>query len=157
MRIDLSRQELFICEYIGTCRRKNAMQFNKDRQVSKRDPYDIDIEGFMGEFIVAKHLGVMPDFSLNERKNPIDLVSRKGKTIDVKTTRNPAGKLYVTEYHRKNPCDIYILILVDDFGGDLIGWIDKESLFEKATYTDANNHPSYVLEQEQLNKYEQKG
>jgi len=154
MRINLTRQELFICEYIGSCRRKNAMQFNKDRQVSKRDPFDIDIEGFMGEFIVAKYLGVMPDFSLNEKKNPIDLISRKGKTVDVKTTRNPNGKLYVTDYHKNNPCDIYILVCIDDEGGNLIGWIDGKSLFEKAEFSEANNHPSYILEQSMLNKYD---
>jgi len=55
----------------------------------------------MGEFIVAKHLGVMPDFSLNETQNPIDLVSRKGKTVDVKTTQNPDGQVLCTEYRRK--------------------------------------------------------
>ena len=129
------------------------MQFNKDRQVSKRDPYDIDIDGFMGEFIIAKYLGIMPDFSLNERKNSIDLISKKGKSIDVKTTRNPDGKLYVTDYHKKNPCDIYILVVIDDLGGDVIGWIDKDSLFKNATYSDSNNHPSYILEQQYLNKY----
>lgn len=149
MRIDLSRQELFICEYFGTMRRKNAMQFNVDRQVSKQNPYDMDIDGFKGEFIVAKHLNLMPDFTLNERKNPVDLWIN-GKSIDVKATRNKLGSIYVTMYHKKHPCDYYIQVVVDDAGGEISGWITGEELFQKAVLNEEHFHPSYMLPRAQL-------
>jgi hypothetical protein len=153
MRIDLSRQELFICEYFGTMRRKNAMQFNVDRQVSKQNPYDMDIDGFKGEFIVAKYLNLMPDFTLNERKNPVDLWI-KGKSIDVKATRNKLGNIYVTMYHKKNPCDYYIQTVVDDLGGLIRGWISGEDLFKVAVLNEEHSHPSYMLPQAQLKPIE---
>ena len=148
MKILLNRHEMLICEMFGTIRRKNAMQFNYDRQVSKQDPFDMDIDGFMGEFVVAKYLNVMPDFTINEKKNPTDLLWN-GKTIDIKTTRNPNGKIYVTEYHRKSPCDIYIQVVVDQNIADITGWIDSITLFEKAKLLEGN-HPSYCLNQEDL-------
>jgi hypothetical protein len=148
MIIELNRHEMHICEFFGSIRRKNAMQFNYDRQVSKQDPYDMDIDGFTGEFVVAKFLNVMPDFTINERKNPTDLICQ-GKTIDVKTTRNPNGHIYVTDYHKNNPCDFYVQVILSDNIAKLTGWSDSKTLFEKATLI-TRNHPSYCLKQSDL-------
>ena len=151
MDFELNRHEMLICDIFGSIRRKNAMQFNYDRQVSKQNPYDMDIDGFMGEFIVAKYLNVMPDFTINEKKNPTDLIWNN-LTIDVKTTRNPNGALWVTEYHKKNPCDIYIQVVIDNNIGSIKGWIDKSELFAKAEYV-SGNHPSYKVTQDLLKPF----
>ena len=132
MKYILSKHELFLCEYMGTLRRKNAMQFNMDRQYSQRDAYEIDIDGFMGEYIVAKHLNLMCDFSLSEKKSPIDLITSGGSSIDVKSTRSDNKGLSVTGYHKKSPCDFYILVLCEDDGGEILGWADKHLLFQNA-------------------------
>jgi hypothetical protein len=151
MIIELNRHEVLMCELFGSIRRKNAMQFNYDRQVSKQNPYDMDIDGFMGEFMVAKHLNVMPDFTINEKKNAVDLLWNN-KTIDVKTTRNPRGNVYVTEYHRKSPCDIYIQVVLEDAHiGRITGWIGKETMFDVAELQ-TGNHPSYCIKQSDLEK-----
>ena len=152
MKFELNRHELLVCDIFGSIRRKNAMQFNYDRQVSKQNPYDMDTDGFMGEFIVAKHLNVMPDFTINEKKNAVDLIWKR-KTIDVKTTRNPTGNVYVTEYHRKNPCDLYIQVVIDPPYGEITGWIGKETLFDVATLMQGN-HPSYCVKQSDLKAME---
>ena len=115
LNIKLNRHELMLCDIFGTVRRKNAMQFNYDRQVSKQDKYDMDIDGFKGEYIVAQYLNVMPDFSINEKKNPIDL-HWNNKSIDVKSTRNPNGNIYITEYHKKKPIK-YISIFSNSYFG----------------------------------------
>jgi len=150
----LSKHELFLCEYFGTMRRKNAMQFNFDRQVSQQDPYEMDIDGFKGEYLVAKYLNLMPDFSINQKKNPADLKTSGGRTIDVKSTRNKEGDVYVTEYHRKKPCDFYILVVLDDVGGDIVGWVDKDELFQFATLQ-GGSHPSYRYDRKRLNPISQ--
>lgn len=148
MDFKLNRHEMLICDLFGSIRRKNAMQFNYDRQVSKQNPYDMDIDGFMGEFIVAKFLNIMPDFTINEKKNPIDLIWNN-LSIDVKTTRNPNGNIYITEYHKKNPCDIYIQVIINENIGTISGWIDDIELFNVAEYI-SGNHPSYKITQNQL-------
>ena len=149
MRVMLNRHEQLICEVMGTVRRKNAMQFNSDHQVSKQNPYDMDIDGFTGEFVVAKHLNVMVDTTINEKKNPIDLIWNQ-KTIDVKSSRNPNVDMHVTEFHKKSPCDLYIQVVLHEGYADLIGWIDGKTLFEKATLKTHSVRSSYVLPQEEL-------
>jgi hypothetical protein len=149
---ELNRHEMLVCDIFGSIRRKNAMQFNYDRQVSKQNPYDMDIDGFMGEFVVAKCLNVMPDFTINEKKNPTDLIWN-GLTVDVKTTRNPNGAIWVTEYHKKNPCDIYIQVIINDSIGSIKGWIHKSELFTMSEYI-SGNHPSYKLTQNLLKPIE---
>ena len=149
MKITLNRHELLMCDLFGSIRRKNAMQFNYDRQVSKQNPYEMDIDGFTGELMVAKHLNVMPDFTINEKKNATDLIWNN-RTIDVKTTRNPRGNVYVTEYHRKSPCDLYIQVVLEDIGvGNITGWICKETMFQVATLVEGK-HPSYCIKQSDL-------
>jgi len=147
--IMLNRHEMLLCDLFGTVRRKNAMQFNAEMQVSDQNPYDMNIDGFMGELIVAKYLNVMPDLTINEKKNPIDLLWN-GLTIDVKSTRNSAGNIYVTEYHKHSPCDLYIQVIIKDNMGKLQGWIDSEDLFKKATIVE-KHHRSYCLKQSDLN------
>jgi hypothetical protein len=152
MKIELNRHEMLVCELFGSIRRKNAMQFNFDNQVSKQNPYDMDIDGFMGEFVVAKHLNVMVDTSINEKKNPIDLYWNN-KSIDVKTSRNNDAKLYVTEYHRIKPCDIYIMVFIEENIAIIKGWIDSKTLFEKAKLI-VGKHKAYMLEQNCLKNIE---
>ena len=87
MRIDLTQEEIRIVRFMGKARRDNAQKFNKDKQISDQDPYQIDIDGFMGEFIVAKALNVMPDFELTAKKKDYDLIDAEGNKIDVKSSR----------------------------------------------------------------------
>ena len=62
--------------------------------------------------------------------------------------------MYVTEYHRKSPCDFYILIVLDDAGGDIVGWVDKDELFQFATLM-GGSHPSYKYDRKRLNPINQ--
>lgn len=148
MRIQLNRHELLFCDLFGTARRKNAMQFNHDRQVSKQNPYDMDIDGFRGEFAVAKYLNVMVDTSLNEKKNPVDLIWN-GKTIDVKATRHKNAHILVTEYHKHHPCDLYVQTYIEDDAVTIVGWIDNRTLFKEAEIR-TEGQVSYWLKDDKL-------
>ena len=148
IKIEFSRHELMICELFGTVRRKNAMQFNVDRQVSLQNPYEMDIDGFMGEFAVAKFLNVMVDTSIAEKKNPVDLLWN-GKTIDVKSTRVSNASIFVTEYHRTKPCNLYVLVTLENDAAILSGWIDSDGLFKHAEAV-GKDHPSYRLDHKYL-------
>ena len=128
MRIDLTQEEIRIVKFMGKARRDNAQKYNKDKQVSQQDPYQIDTDGFMGEFIVAKVLNLMPDFELTVKKKDYDLIDAEGNKIDVKSSRLENIKLRVTEYHNKSPCDIYVLSIVDDIGGDKRCWSSWENI-----------------------------
>ena len=159
MKINLSPEELRIVKFIGKARRDNAQKYNKDKQISAIDPYQLDIDGFMGEFIVAKAFNLMPDFQLSERKKNYDLIDGDGNKIDVKSSRIDNIKLRVTEYHDKDPCDVYVLCIVTDVGGEIKCWgsweyIKANAHIEQTTNKFGGISTCYAISQNQLNRYE---
>jgi hypothetical protein len=149
-RINLTTEELFICRMLGVMRRSSAMNAVKDRQVGKDDSWKIDIDGMVGEYCVAKALNVCPDLTVGPRKGGADLISRKNQQIDVKTTRVPDGRLLATLEKAEDPCDIYILVIVDDKGGNIIGYATKDQLFAPENISDLGHGDGYALDQHRL-------
>jgi hypothetical protein len=152
-RIDLTDSEMFICRTLGVMRRSEAMNKVKDQQMGKNDTWSIDIDGMVGEFCVAKYLNVCPDLTISVRKGGSDLISRQNKTIDVKTTRYKDGRLLATLKKYEDACQIYILVIVDDFGGDIVGWASHEELCNERNKTNLGHGEGYALEQSQLNQF----
>ena len=155
-RIDLTEAELFICRTLGVMRRSTAMHKVLDQQMGKQDTWAIDIDGMVGEFCAAKYLNLCPDLTVGIRKGGADLVSHRGKTIDIKTTRHKNGRLLATLKKIESMCDTYVLIIVDDFGGEVIGWASKEELFHENNKTDLGHGMGYALNQDQLRKFIEK-
>jgi hypothetical protein len=135
---------------IGMMRRSKDMGNVIDQQVGKDDTWGIDIDGVVGEYCVAKQLNVCPDLTVSPRKGGIDLKSRTGNSIDVKTTRHKSGRLLATVKKIENPCDIYVLVIVDDNGGDVIGYATKEDLFDEKNIKDLGHGNTYALDQNEL-------
>jgi hypothetical protein len=152
-RIDLSEAELLICRNLGVMRRSIAMHKVKDQQMGNQDTWAIDIDGMVGEFCAAKFLNLCPDLTVGIRKGGADLVGHNGKTIDVKTTRHKDGRLLATLKKIESQCDRYVLVIVDDFGGEIIGWASKEKLFTETNKTNLGHGIGYALNQQQLNKF----
>ena len=152
MRIDLSVHELLICKTLGIMRRTCATGNVVDKQVGKQDPWEIDIDGVVGEFCVAKWLNVCPDFTVSIRKGGVDLLSPNGKSIDVKTTRYKNGRLLATKTKAHDPCDIYILAITDDKGCDIIGWVDQADLFKPENIINLGHGEGYGVLQDALKK-----
>jgi hypothetical protein len=151
-RINLSVHELLICKTLGVFRRTCASGNVVDRQMGKQDPWEIDIDGMVGEFRVAKWLNVCPDFTVSIRKGGVDLVSPSGKTIDVKTTRYKTGRLLATSSKVNDACDFYVLAIVDDTGCSIAGWATKEELLREDNLLDLGHGKGYAMEQSKLNQ-----
>ena len=159
MRINLNPEELRVVKFIGKARRDNTQKYNTDKQISDQDPYLLDIDGFMGEFIVAKAFNLMPDFELTKKKKHFDLIDGDGLKVDVKSSRIDNIKLRVAEYHDKSPCDIYVLCIVDDLGGDIRCWgawnfIKNNAYKEQFNDRFGKISTCYAISQHLLNKYE---
>jgi hypothetical protein len=152
MRVNLSVHELLICRSLGIMRRTCASGNVVDRQVGKQDPWEIDIDGVVGEFCVAKWLNVCPDLTISIRKGGVDLVSPIGRTIDVKTTRYKNGRLLATKSKANDPCDIYILAITDETGCDIIGWANQEDLFKPENIVNLGHGEGFAMSQDVLNK-----
>ena len=150
MRIDLHESELLICRFIAVMRQSCAMNKVVDQQMGKQDNWGINIDGLVSEYCVAKYLNLHLDVNVKNRKGSSDLLSHKNKTIDVKSTRYKNGKLLATLKKIGNPSDHYILVIVDDFGGDIIGWISKENLFIPDNIINVGHGSTYGVEQSKL-------
>jgi hypothetical protein len=153
MRINLTDSELFICRTLGVMRRSEAMHKVKNQQMGKDDTWSIDIDGMVGEFCVAKQLNVCPDLTISVRKGGADLISPQKKSIDVKTTRHKNGRLLATLKKFEDACDVYVLVIVDDLGGDIVGWATHSELCNELNKTDLGYGEGYALEQYQLHKF----
>lgn len=143
---------MHVCRLIGFLRRSINLNKTKDQQVGKQDPWDIDMDGVIGEFCVAKVLNVCPDFSIHARSGGDDLTLPNGKSIDVKTTRLKQGNLLATLSKVASQSDAYILAIVDDRGCDIEGWVSKEQLFKNENVRNLGHGNTYFLSKEQLNK-----
>ena len=152
MRVDLNAGELHVCRLIGFLRRSINLNKTKDQQVGKQDPWDIDMDGVIGEFCVAKALNVCPDFSIHARSGGDDLVLSNGTTIDVKTTRLKQGNLLATLGKAGASSDAYVLAIVDDKGCDIEGWVVKESLFKDENVKNLGHGLTYFMSKDTLSK-----
>ena len=133
-------------------RRSSAMNKVVDQQMGKQDVWAIDMDGVIGEVCVAKAMNVCPDLTIGIRSGGADLVSRNKKTIDIKTTRVKNGRLLSTISKQKDPCDIYVLAIVDDYGCNVVGWASKEELFLEENKIDLGHGIGFALDQDRLHK-----
>jgi len=154
-RIDLSESELHICRMLGMMRRSEAMNKVKDQQMGEGDSWSIDIDGVVAEYCVAKLLNLCPDLTVSVRSGGADLITLKGKTVDVKSTRHVHGKLLATIKKAHDPCDMYVLVVVDNFGGTVMGWASKADLFHEENKQDLGYGIGYALSQHGLRPFKQ--
>ena len=157
MRVNLTDAELFVCRMLGVMRRSEAMHKVTDRQVGKDDTWSIDIDGVVAEVCVAKVMNLCPDLTVSVRSGGADLITQKGKTVDVKSTRHQNGRLLATLKKADDPCDMYVLVVVDNFGGDVVGWATKSQLFNEANKQDLGHGVGYALSQDKLETFINKG
>lgn len=156
MRVDLTPPELAACHTAGVMRHLSAKGGAvTDRQKGLQDKTQIDVDGVIAEYCFAKLANLCPDFTASPRKGGADLVTRQGKTVDVKSTRHANGRLLGD---LKKPvdgaCDLYVLMIVDDRGATFAGWATYAELFDDANLVDLGHGIVYALEQSRLRKWE---
>jgi hypothetical protein len=78
-----------------------------------------ELVGIYGELAFARYANVYPDLSVHLRAGSAD-AQWLGWSVDVKSTRNAAGPLWVDA--RKRP-DLYVLALVEGTTVTLAGWM----------------------------------
>jgi len=127
----------------------------KNAKIGNQSNESTDIDGFGAELIVAKHLNLYPDLSINPRSGGTDLVSKKGKTIDVKQTQYKTGRLLATlkKNSDDNCSDIFVLVIGTFPDYEIIGWCYKEELLKEENILDLGHGKGYALNQDRLRKF----
>lgn len=120
-----------------------------DQRVGPQDSLQIDIDGLMGEFALAKLLNVYPDMQVGTR--PLhDLMTSIGG-VDVKTTRYKSGRLLANPKKATIPCDWYALMwLENDETVHFLGAASAEKLLADDKLKELNGRPAYLMDQDEL-------
>lgn len=111
-----------MARFIAASRQTYGRRNYEDKK-KMEDGFQADVDGMIGEMCFGKLFNYYVDVSLGKRK--ADFVSRKGESIDVKSTRYKNGRLLATLDKTQDPCDIYVLMVVDDRGGEYRGYVKK--------------------------------
>lgn len=121
MRIELDEYELFHAAIAGVQRRISSMRKNRPqlyRADERRNYWEIDIIGMMGEYAVAKHMNIHWQPATNKRLSelPGDVGS-----YEVRSSTWPTAHLLIHEADRD--ASQYILVIVGENYVDLKGWM----------------------------------
>ena len=116
-----------------------------------RSHHEIMTQGLAAELMVCKYLNCYPD--IDEQYSKVDIVWN-GKTINVKSTHYPNGRLLIPDYQGIT-ADIYILAIGTMPEFKIIGWASAENIFRKENLMDLGYGLSYGLEQSQLTPMEE--
>lgn len=151
MKIKLTDSELRICQFVGMMRYHTTSRACEEQIQSDLNPLDITIEGVIGEYCVSKHLNL--HFSLDTDLRVewgADLVTYKGKTIDVKTTRKKGGNLNATLTSANKNFDIYVLCELESDGCNIVGWIAKNKFITPENIVEGKKGAYYTISRDKL-------
>lgn len=150
MIVPISDTEMLLLQNIGTLRHKETSQHGQEAKQSAQNPLQISIDGVIGEYAVAKALNLHFSLDCDYRDFGADLISRKGKKIDVKSTRTVGGNLNAVLWSAKKPVDIFILAEIGLDSVDVIGYIDRESFLIPEHISDVGHGNFYSIPQSKL-------
>lgn len=112
-----------------------------------------DLEGLSGEIAFCLLFNIFPDISLTPRAGSPDCISRKGATVDVKTTKYRSGKL-LERASTKSKAEIYVLMVGEFPEYECVGWVESRELFKAENLTDLGHGETYALPQSKLNRFD---
>ena len=155
IEVPLSETEVMVCNYIGKLRNHVTSQHANDRKQDQTlDGVQISINGVITEYAVSKFLQLPFDLNCNYRKFGADLVTRKGKTIDVKCTSKVGGNLNAVVWSGKKPVDAFILTEIHNTCVRIIGWINSKDFLIDENLFDVGNGEYYSVRQSELIPFE---
>ena len=151
IEVALTETEIAICTYIGEMRNHITSQHAQDRlQDKSQDGVLISVRGAITEYAVAKHLGLFFDLNCDFREFGADLVSKKGKSIDVKCAYRAGGNLNAVRWSDTKPVDLFILTEIEGHTVRLIGYIKSKDFLVEENLADVGNGEFYSIPQTSL-------
>jgi hypothetical protein len=136
--------EKAICSMAAMARRAGNSP-GSDRQISKQDPYEMDLHAFGAEMAFCKLLNVYPDF--NDKPGTYDCISHNGNKIDVKYTKIEHGRL-LCRFGSNSHASIYVLMTGTFPKYVYRGFATRDELH--ASLIDINGVKTYALSQDKL-------
>tara|TARA_R110000868_G_scaffold91428_1_gene253513 strand:+ start:53 stop:547 length:495 start_codon:yes stop_codon:yes gene_type:complete len=155
MKIKLNECEQKLAKHLAVSRNKNARSKGKpNTKMGNQSDEETDLEGIAGELVVCKALNLYPDTEIDLVDLPkFDLLTAKGNTVDVKTTKYLSGRMLATMKKRVEDCNIYVLVVGTFPSYRIAGWCKAEELLKKENIINLGHGEGYALSQEQLRTF----
>jgi hypothetical protein len=154
MKIELTASEMAIANVVAamrtTCNRAAGIVENKKGSHSS---YQMEVDGFAAELAFCKAMNLHPDLAVFNQSLTHDCVARNGKTVDVKMTRRPGGRLFVAPNKKASKTQIYALVVGIPPAFTLIGYASAEEVFNVCNLQEIKGSLIYVVEQEKLHAF----
>lgn len=147
IKVNLEPYEIAMCKVLGNFRTYSCRITGTENK-NIRDPFEIDEEGFIGEYAFCKHFNVFPDITAKPRSGSVDCIYR-GKKFDVKTTKVKSGKL-IAPYAKET--EVFALAILYETYVLLPGYMYARKLFVPENLT-GEFGDSYVAEQHMLTQW----
>lgn len=152
MIVELNLAEQKLAQYLAKARYENARGRNKpDMKKGPQSNEQTDLEGIASEIAAAKAVNVYPDLETDLDDLPdIDLLSRKGYSIDVKATTYPNGKLITALWKKDKSCQFYMLVIGKFPKYRIAGIMSADELMRDQRIKNLGHGETYAAEQTEL-------
>jgi hypothetical protein len=135
------------------CEQKRQYFQDNFKRDKLTDLHTMNLNGFGAELAFCRLVNAEFDFSTDEKENHFfnpDCTLADGKTIDVKTTIYPGGKLIVRTGKEDAHVDAYALMIGTFPSYTFRGWATYEEIIRDVNLQDLGYGDNYALEQGEL-------
>jgi hypothetical protein len=152
--VPLTASEIMVCNYIGKLRNHVTSKHAQDRKQDKtQDGVQMSVNGVLTEYAVSKYLKLPFDLNCDFRKFGADLVTRKGKKIDVKCASKIGGNLNAVVWSGSKPVDVFVLTELHTSCVRVIGWIYRDNFLVEENLIHVGNGAYYSVKPSQLTPF----
>jgi hypothetical protein len=154
IRVSFSKTEHEILVFIGKMRHAVTSALGTERKQDQRqDGEQMAINGVITEYAASKALNLHFDLNCDFRKFGADLMSRRGATIDVKSTSQAGGNLNAVGWSGGKPAEIFVLTEIHHAHVLIVGWIHRDDFLRDENLRDVGNGSFYSVPQSKLNLF----
>lgn len=134
---------------------QGRLHFVNNLKRNKFSLYETELEGFGAEMAFCRMVGSFFNRTTNENEDysvKYDCVLPDGRTVDIKNTKYPNGKLLVLFGKERFVVDMYVLMTGVFPSYIFRGWAAYSDIINSENIKDLGYGPNYIFEQHQLNK-----
>jgi len=154
-KVTLEPGEIMVARCVAAERKRvNERSGVFNRQRSDEPAEDVELTGVAGELAYCKAFNYWPDLTTHPRSGGHDLITRDGKTLDVKTSAHLNANLYVTPDKHDKGTDRYALVTGAIPNFNVVGYAEAKEVFVEDNLADTGHGMSFSLSQEQLHLYD---
>jgi hypothetical protein len=151
MRYTLNETEQRLAKYVTNQRiAYNERTHAKPTVYTPESLYKNNLNSYGAEIAFCKLHNVFPDTDYTVRH--VEDATVNGRTVDVKSTRNPSGNMNVKQLDKKERPDVYALVTGDFPTYEYVGYMTTEELITEERLKELRYNPAWVAEQTDLTK-----